>query len=399
VCGLSGPDIQTEVFRHLDRFLRSDTGRPVAVALSGGGDSLALALMAAEWARAHDRPLLVLTVDHQLREQSLAWTDQCEATANRLGADFRRLPWAGAKPTTGLPAAARQARHRLLAVAAREAGAKVILMGHTGSDLAESAQMRAEGSSTPDPRLWSPSPVWPQGREIFLLRPLLGLGRSDLRTWLAGRGETWIEDPANSDLRYARVRARLAEPEAVGQASEPAEVAALLAATTGDEAGVLTLPRAALREAHLLAQARYLSAACLCAAGTHRPPRPDRVEALRARLCGAAPVLATLAGARIEADGRDIRILREIGELARQGPARLEDGVWDGRFEIAPADLAADIRPLKGLSRRLSTRPPSPGRAALPVVLEPDGEVRLAGVRPLAFARLSAACGGAPAEP
>lgn len=392
-------DPEHDVGGVLDTYLRSDADRPVALALSGGGDSLALALMACAWTRAHGRKLLILTVDHQLRPESRAWTDQCEATATRLGADFRRLNWTGPKPATGLPAAARQARHRLLAQAAREAGARVILMGHTRSDLAESARMRASGSSTPDPRVWSPSPVWPQGREVFLLRPMLGLDRTLIRTWLAERGETWIEDPANADLAYARVRARAASPDLVGPTAEPADLTALLANTTADEAGVLTLPRAALVNAAPLAQARFLSAACLCAAGTDRPPRPDRIEALRLRLGGVAPVVATLAGARIEADGRDLRFLREIGELTRKGPARLEDGVWDGRFEILPADLDADIRPFRGLSRHLTERPRSPGRAGLPVVVEPEGQVRAAKASPLALTRLRAACGRVRAEP
>jgi len=396
---LTGPDIPNEVLRLLDQHLRNDTERPVALALSGGGDSLALALMAADWARGNGRPLLILTVDHQLRPESRAWTDQCDSIAAKLGAEFRRLAWTGPKPATGLPAAARQARHRLLARAAREAGARVILMGHTGSDLAESALMRAAGSSTPDPRVWSPSPVWPEGREVFLLRPMLGLDRAWIRDWLAARGETWIEDPANSDPRYARVRARAEAAQDVPQAADPVDVSALLTATTADEAGVLTLPRAALCAATPLARARYLSAACLCAAGTARPPRPDRIMGLGLKLCATDPVVATLAGARIEADALEIRFLREIGELTRKGPARIEDGVWDGRFEIASSDLAGDIRPLRGLTGRLKVRPVSPGRAALPVVMEAEGQVRLAGARSLALSRLRAACGGVPREP
>ena len=83
-------------------------------------------------------------------------------------------------------------------------------MGHTASDLAEAAAMRAEGSTTPSPREWAPSPAWPEGRGVFLLRPMLHLARGEIRAWLAARGQTWIEDPANADLfvevaRYQRV--------------------------------------------------------------------------------------------------------------------------------------------------------------------------------------------------
>ena len=63
-------------------------------------------------------------------------------------------------------------------------GAKVILMGHTASDLAEAAAMRAEGSTTPSPREWAPSPAWPEGRGVFLLRPMLAVSRQQVRDWL-----------------------------------------------------------------------------------------------------------------------------------------------------------------------------------------------------------------------
>ncbi|KAI6244391.1 ATP-dependent metallopeptidase FtsH/Yme1/Tma family protein [Aphelenchoides fujianensis] len=112
--------------------------------------------------------------------------------ANPRLTEARALAWTGAKPLTGLPAAARRARHALLATAAREAGARVLLLGHTASDLAESAAMRAEGSTAPDPREWSPSPVWPEGRDVFLLRPMLGLTRTEIRAALTADGETLI---------------------------------------------------------------------------------------------------------------------------------------------------------------------------------------------------------------
>ncbi len=107
----------------LDRRLRAQSRRPVAVALSGGGDSLALLLASDTWAKAAKRSLLVLTVDHGLQAESAAWTTACAATAERLGLAFRALAWIGDKPSTGLPAAARAARQALLADAARDAGA------------------------------------------------------------------------------------------------------------------------------------------------------------------------------------------------------------------------------------------------------------------------------------
>jgi len=109
------------VHQVFDGRLATDCSQPLALALSGWGTSVALAPMAADWAGVHGRRLLDLTVDHGLNPASRGWTEACRDLAGRLGADFRPLEWTGPKPSTGLPAAARLARHRLLAEA-RPAG-------------------------------------------------------------------------------------------------------------------------------------------------------------------------------------------------------------------------------------------------------------------------------------
>jgi tRNA(Ile)-lysidine synthase len=396
----------------LDQRLRKRTSRPLALALSGGGDSVALLLAAAAWAKAAARPLLVLTVDHRLQAESAAWTEACAERARSLGAAFQALAWTGPKPATGLPAAARTARHALLAEAARQAGAAVVLMGHTADDVFEARAMRAAGATTPEPREWTPSPAWPEGRGVFVLRPLLGLTRAALREWLTARAESWIEDPANDDPRFARARARRAGAFEAAPPAAPPDTRALARACRADAAGVLSLRRADLRGAEPEAAAAFLGAACLCAAGTTRPPAGPRLSRLAAALAGPGAVTATLAGARIEADAETILILREPGERARGGLAPLtlapgQTAVWDGRFAIT-ADRAMEVRLLAGLAARLppaerqalSAFPPK-ARPGLPAILEANGASRLVldACRPLALERLHAACGLIEREP
>ncbi len=408
------PDLDAAVGAVLDRRLRRDLKRPIALALSGGGDSVALTLAAAAWARDAGRPLLVLTVDHGLRPESTGWTATCAAIAARLGADFEALAWTGPKPASGLPAAARAARHALLAGAARAAAASVILMGHTADDVLEARRMRAAGATTPEPREWSPSPAWPEGRGVFLLRPLLDVSRADLRAGLAGRGETWIEDPANDDQRFARARARRADGAAPPAPPQAASTAALALATGPTADGGLVIPRAALIAADPDTARRYVAAACLCAAGTTRPPSAERAARLTAKLTGAGDAVATLAGARIEAGAETVRFSREAGEAARGGlaPITLAAGgtaVWDGRFEVA-SDRPAEVRRLAGLARQLPReqqaalkRLPAASRPALPLVAGAGspllGDIPELRIRALAHARLLAACGAVEREP
>lgn len=392
-----------------DRRLSAHSPAPLAVAFSGGGDSLALLLTAKAWADAHGRRVVALTVDHGLRPESALWTQQCRETADRLGVGFEGLQWTAEKPASGLPAAARAARHALLADAARVAGARVLLMGHTADDLLEAKAMRAEGSTVPDPREWSPSPAWPKGRGVFILRPLLKQRRAELRDWLADQGESWIDDPANEDLRFARARARTLNPAHPGERRDPSRLSVGPGVRRDERwreiAGLLETNRSMMSVAEV-------AAACLCAAGTIRPPRGDRLARLTDRLNGSEAFTATLAGARIEADSSAVRFLRDAGETARGGlaPIRLsphEPQVWDGRFELA-ADRPLQARALKGLAGRLPEAErralavvPAAARPGLPAVVDIAGVVHcplLSGasnvtVRALALERFRAAMG------
>ena len=352
--------VRAALARRLDPLSKA----PLAVGFSGGGDSLFLLKAVLELGR----PVLALVVDHQLQPDSARWTLDAVAKAETLGAHARALAWTGDKPATGLPAAARRARHALLASAAREAGAKVLLLGHTASDLAEGAAMRAEGSTVSDPREWGPSPAWPEGRGVFLLRPLLGLSREAIRQALAEQGETWLDDPANDDLRYARARARAAGPGEIAAVDTAPRAPPSFAVGA---AGTIRLPRG-------VAPAP-LAAALLCAAGTERPPRGERLARLVERLRSGEPFTATLCGARVEA-GEEVLICREAGETARGGLASLhlspgETGVWDGRWEVAAGAAPLIVEPMKGQAAGLDldlSAVPASARPSLPLV-RPEG--------------------------
>lgn len=369
----------------LDRRLRHEADAPVAVALSGGGDSLALTLLAKAWADTAGRRLLILTVDHRLQRDSGAWTAACAATARRLGADFQGLSWDGPKPATGLAAAARAARHRLLAEAARKAGAHVVLMGHTASDLHEAEAMRAAGSNVSDPLEWAPSPSWPEGRGLFLLRPLLRITRPEIRNWLMAHGETWIDDPANADPASARARARLATDGASADELATAEPLTLAEACTFDVGGGLTFPRQALRDATAEAGRAFLAMAAVCVGGGDRRPGRESLERLDRAARETNPITASLAGARIEAGGGEVRLLREAGEARRGGLTSLyltpgQPVVWDGRFEFVADRPGLHVQRLEGASRKLDAatqhalKPlPAKARLALPVVVSDGG--------------------------
>lgn len=373
----------------LDRRLDPASRAPLALGFSGGGDSLALLVASLDWARAKGRQVLALTVDHGLHPDSGAWTLEAGAVARRLGADWQALNWSGDKPARGLPAAARLARHRLLANTAREVGACVLLLGHTATDIAESDLMRSE--ATPQLgrlRDWAPSPVWPEGRGVFLLRPLLGLKRAELRAWLAGQRLSWRDDPANADVRYARARARAALGEdASALPNGSRSLAAWLSAGRIGAAGEIVLSRGRLRTGPTAEARRVLAASLLCASGGEVPPRAGDVARLLERILGEGEVAATLTGAQVVSSGDAVLLVREPRRAGRAEPALAlqsgETGVFDGRFEATAAEPLTVV-PLAGRAARLSeadrrqlAKLDARVRPSLPCLITDSGEVAL----------------------
>ena len=406
-------DLQTIVDAVLNRRLDRAARAPLLVAFSGGGDSLALLLAAKAWADSAGRTLCAVTVDHRLQPAGATWAAQCAARCETLGVPHAILVWEGEKPETGVSAAARHARHGLISDHARALGAAVVLMGHTADDRLEAAAMRAAGAGVSDPRVWSPSPVWPQGRGVFVLRPLLEVRRAALRAALTACGETGIEDPANVDPARSRARARrqiaASRAEPVVPAVRDAPSSPLLAAVVDGAAGDLAIDRAAIMAAPRDEARRFVAAALLCAAGTAGPPRGERLDGLMARILAGAPFVSTLAGARIAADAATLRFMRDPGEFARRDWRDIaltvdRPVVFDGRFEITARRDGLRVGPALGRAgrltkterSRLAAAPPA-ARAAAPVIVARGGAVRLAlaepeiDLRSLIWPRLAAA--------
>ena len=185
-----------------------------AVAVSGGSDSLALMhLLAAHAQAARRAPPIVLTVDHGLRKGSARDAAQVLAWAKALGLEAHRLAWRGTKPASGIEAAAREARYRLMGAWLKKNRIGTLFVAHTQDDQAETFLLRLARGSGLDGlaamRAFSPWPL-PGFEELRLSRPLLGFGRAELRAFLERRDQAWLDDPMNDDPRFDRVKFRRA---------------------------------------------------------------------------------------------------------------------------------------------------------------------------------------------
>jgi tRNA(Ile)-lysidine synthase len=189
---------------------------PGAVAVSGGGDSVALMHLLADWARARnlDAPK-ILTVDHGLTAGSKKRASEVKAQAGKLGLPCEILSWKGSKPSSDVEAAAREARYRLMGEWCRANDIAFLYVAHSQDDQAETFLLRLARGSGLD-GLSAMRSVAPFPLENFsglsLVRPLLDMTRDELRRFLEARAVEWHEDPMNADPRYARVRFRLIRP-------------------------------------------------------------------------------------------------------------------------------------------------------------------------------------------
>lgn len=321
---------------------------PIGVAVSGGGDSLALMALMADWAGAQGATLHAVTVDHGLRAGAASEAAQVALQAEALGVPHQILRWTG-KVQGNLQDAARRARRTLVADWARGLGLGAVALGHTQDDQAETVLMRLARGSGVD-GLAAMAPVRHSDGMVWL-RPLLDVPRAALREELQARGLTWVEDPSNADPRFDRVRARqalavlaplgldaarLAETaaamrlarQALGQVAAGAVATLMRMTDTGDvaidSAGLAAQPQD-LRE-RLVAQV-------LCTLSGN-PYRPRRAALRRALGQGRA----TLHGCLIERDAQATRITREW-KAAPASRAALQ-AVWDGRWLLSAPPTA-----------------------------------------------------------
>jgi len=188
--------------------------RATLIAVSGGPDSTALLLMAADWAKRQGGNIGVATVDHRLRPEGGAEAEAVAALCQKLGVPHKTLVWTGPKPSTRVQERAREARYRLLVSHARAIRADAIVTAHHADDQAETVLIRLlRGSGIAGLRGMEPKGV----RDgVAIVRPFLDVPKADLVAFCHAKGVGFVDDPSNADARYARAAlrpllARLAE--------------------------------------------------------------------------------------------------------------------------------------------------------------------------------------------
>ncbi len=315
---------------HVARHQLWARGAPVVAALSGGADSVAQLLLLHELAAGGEVELAgAAHLNHQLRPEATRDENFCRQLCDRLGVplivDTVPVAELAAVQHVSVEVAARRARYAFLEEARRAVAAEHIAVAHTRDDQAETVLMRLL-RGTGSRGLRGALPI--RGR---LVRPLLECARADLRAYLAARGEPWVEDETNADLRHPRNRVRhqllplLAQhyrPSVTRVLARTADVAshedALLEDLAAQALGPQLEPHDGGWRLHVaglrawpLALQRRAARQALVTAGARRQPGHGEIERLLDVCARDGRAAAQVAGLRVERFGADAVLLRE----------------------------------------------------------------------------------------
>lgn len=372
----------------------------LALAVSGGADSMALALLAADWLRSRGGEGVALIVDHRLRPGSDAEAVLVAQRCRDLGLRPEILTWQGPRPASAIEEAAREARYRLLEQACAHHGCLHLLTAHHAGDQHETIVLRQERASGPLGLAGMAACAERAG--LRLLRPLLAWPRARLRGIAAAAGACWIDDPMNTDRRFARARLRadgLADlPSSSARLRQDLErrlVGILPGLVALDRFGVARIGRAAWRMLGPDLRETALARITLAVGGGRYGPASAALSHLAQGLDAAGPLSATLGGCLWRAGHAHVTVSREVRNLP--SPMPLHEGatfLWDGRFLVrggggeglailpVAALTSTDMLPLRPLRRALGL--PAAAAAVLPAIRDLEG---LLAVPHLGYAR------------
>ena len=393
----------------METFAPFENAPRLAVAVSGGADSLSLCFLARDWTAARGGLVTALTVDHGLRPESAEEARQVAACMARHGIEHKVLSWLGEKPGTRLQEAARAARYRLMCGWCRDNAILHLLLGHHADDQAETVLYRLIRGSGLD-GLTGMSAV-ADSAEVRLLRPLLGCRAADLRRFLRSYGEVWVDDPSNRDARFVRTHLRAMGPSleaaGLGQPVLFAAAARMAAARTAMQASVVALlarccrvhpmgfarlDRAVMAAAPVEIGAKALTRIVTMIGGSKRECAAEGARRMYERLFRAEDrTNASLGRCLLVGDSPDVLVCRERRHLP---PPRFlhadEEILWDGRFRLKAMRLKErvagpwhvralqqeDWRMIRAHSATLAQQgTPTLVRSTLPVVCDEGGLV------------------------
>ncbi len=324
------------------------TSPPVAIATSGGPDSLCLLLLAHRWAQQKKGKVIALTVDHGLRPESTREALMVHKWAKERQIEHVTLTWSGEKPISRLQEKAREARYNLLINWCKENNVTTLLLGHHQQDQEETFWLRLSCGSGLEGLSGIKRKHSKDG--ITILRPLLDVSKERIKETLVSENQPWIEDPSNNNPLFFRGRLRsFLEKEGLSckrllQVMHKLQIdkdfmhdsvcKSMESILRVHEEGYISIDKAAFDNLHLALVTRILSHVMRWFSGKDYPPRQTQILNVVEKLAKNRPF--TSGGILWDSQNKIILLKREISKV--QGKLSLysltQDILWDQRFWI-----------------------------------------------------------------
>lgn len=315
----------------------------IAVAVSGGADSLALTLLLKAWVKTHGGRLVALTIDHGLRLQSTQEARHLQKMLQDQGIEHHILTWQGEKPSTALQEKAREKRYDLLKTYCLEKGYAFLFLGHHKGDQKETYCMRLRQNSgllgLACMRALS------KHQTLTLVRPFLDVSKEQLQETLKQLKIKWIEDPSNKNTVFERVFWR----QSLGDFTPPLDLYQrvrkayegwvnryLMAHTKGFDFGYMRLDQEPFSQLPESFQGILLSFLLQAYGVKHYPPSSCTLKGILEKVKSPKFSAITAQGLRISKNKKELLIIREYRAIKDEQKLLGKSFIWDKRFLITP---------------------------------------------------------------
>lgn len=335
----------------------------IAIAVSGGADSMALTLLANEWAKKNNCKITALTVNHAIRKESKSEAEQVSKWLQQKNIEHHILKWQGGNKTSNIQSNARDARYRLMTDFCKSNNIPNLLVAHNKEDQAENVLLRLMRGSGVDGLCGMKNKT--NIGKIDIYRPLLNTAKAELRKFIKQQKQQWIEDPSNKDDKYARSRvrkfiesnddSRLLINRLIDTAENITRSKSYIDEKIADDfayvsqimpEGYAILDADALCNLHIEAQYKILSKLIKNIGGSYYKPRFEKIITLHKNILNGTD--ATLGGCNVfkskkKNDSGKIYITREVSSI----PCPLDvksnsEIIWDERFCCNIGNLGID---------------------------------------------------------
>jgi tRNA(Ile)-lysidine synthase len=337
-------------FKNHLKALKINNESAIAVACSGGPDSMALALLVKEWADKQKGKVIALTVDHGWRKGSAQEAKQVGQWLKKHGILHAILPWKGRKPSRNQHDAVRKARYQLLTEYCKQHNIPQLFVAHHLEDQAETFLLRLTHGGSVDGL--SAMPAITTMYDVMLVRPILSFAKRELLEYLSRQKQPFVNDPGNFDTKLDKIKIRKLLPvlaEAGISAERLAKTATIMArarAHLEEQTGSFLKTYCKIfPEGYAMLKAmptsdeialRVISTLMMIVGGQEVKTRAAELERLRAAITSPGFKGMTLGGCVFQQQKENILVYRDLRAIA---PDRwVKPGtecVWDNRFEIA----------------------------------------------------------------